>query len=176
MKKIWREIGQGTGQFKRHWLQYLALFISVDLIIQLLWIPIFRLVTTFVLQAGEIPFVSYQNIVTIIREHPLVVLVLLVELLLVLVVIYWQFAFILLGVRDISREMITVRGVCQEAWQCVRRLHWASLFVLLVYFVLVIPFADLVFRTPLLAKVQVPQYILDYLTRSGLLLTLQIIF
>lgn len=176
MKKIWREIGQGTSQFKRHWLQYLALFISVDLIIQLLWIPIFRLVTTFVLQAGEIPFVSYQNIVTIIREHPLVVLVLLVELLLVLVVIYWQFAFILLGVRDISREMITVRGVCQEAWQCVRRLHWASLFVLLVYFVLVIPFADLVFRTPLLAKVQVPQFILDYLTRSGLLLTLLIIF
>lgn len=176
MKEIYHEIGQGTGQFKRHWLQYLALFISVDLIIQLFWIPLFRFVTTFVLQAGEIPFVSYQNIVTIIRDHPLVIVALILELLLVLVVIYGQFAMILLGVRDISREMVTVRGLCWETWQCMRRLRFGSLGVLLVYFVLVIPFADLVFRTPLLAKVQIPQFILDYLTRSELLLTLLVCF
>lgn len=176
MKKIWLEIGQGTHQFKRHWLQYLALFISVDLIIQLLWIPIFRVLTTFLLQLGEIPFVSYQNIVTIIREHPLVVLALLVELFLILVVIYGQFTLVLVGVRNISREMMTVRGTCRETWQCLHRLRFSSLLILLVYFVLVIPFADLVFRTPLLAKVQVPQFILDYLTRNGLLLTLLISF
>lgn len=176
MSKIYHELGQGTSQFKRHWLQYLALFVSVDLVIQLFWIPLFRLVTTFVLQAGEIPFVSYQNIVTIVSHHPLVILALLLEFLLVLVVVYGQFAMILLGVRDISREMITVRGLCQETWACLRHLRVSSLAVLLVYFVLVIPFADLVFRTPLLAKIQIPQFILDYLTRSALLLALLVGF
>lgn len=176
MRKIYHELGQGTSQFKRHWLQYLALFVSVDLIIQLFWIPLFRFVTTFVLQAGEIPFVSYQNIVTIVSHRPLVILALLLEFLLVLVVVYGQFAMILLGVRDISREMVTVQGLCRETWTCLKRLRISFLAVLLVYFVLVIPFADLVFRTPLLAKIQIPQFILDYLTRSALLLALLVSF
>ena len=35
---------------------------------------------------------------------------------------------------------------------------------------LIIPFADIIFRTPLLAKIQVPQFIVDYLTRNAWLI------
>lgn len=55
MKKIWQELQHANRQFYRHWFSYLTLFISVDLIIQLIWIPIFRLITTFALQAGRSP-------------------------------------------------------------------------------------------------------------------------
>lgn len=158
--------------FTHHWFQYLALFIGVDLLIQLIWIPIFRIVTTVVLQAGEIPFVSYQNLVLIIRHHPLVVLALLVELLGLLLVVYGQFALVLLGIQQIRQGQFRIRQLLRTVVHQLASLRPGSLGVLLVYFLLVIPFADLVFRTPLLAKVQIPQFILDYLTRNSLLVTL----
>lgn len=171
MKNILTAIGQQTRAFQRHWLSYFSLFVSVDLVIQLIVIPLFRLATTVILQAAQIPFISYQNVVMIARHHPLVVVALLVELICLLLVVDLQFAAVLLGIRDISREMFTVRGLVRKIWQTLRRLRPSSLLVLMVYFILVIPFADLVYRTPLLAKIQVPQFILDYLTRNGLLLT-----
>ena len=171
MKNILTAIGQQTRAFQRHWLSYFSLFVSVDLVIQLIVIPLFRLATTVILQAAQIPFISYQNVVIIARHHPLVVVALLVELICLLLVVDLQFAAVLLGIRDISREMFTVRGLVREIWETLRRLRPSSLLVLMVYFILVIPFADLVYRTPLLAKIQVPQFILDYLTRNGLLLT-----
>lgn len=171
MKQILAEIKRDTSHFRQNWWAYLTLFVSVDLVIQLVAIPLFRLVTTYVLQAGAIPFVSYQNIVTIITQHPLVVVALLLELAALLLVIYWQFAIILLGVRDVQAGTIGVRQLLKESGQALRQLRASSLVVLLGYFVLVIPFADLVFRTPLLSKVQIPAFILDYLTRNAFLLT-----
>lgn len=176
MKKIWQELRQANRQFYRHWFLYLALFISVDLIIQLIWIPIFRLITTFTLQAGEIPFVSYQNVVTIVTRHPFVVLILLAELVAILLVVYGQFAMILLGVQEIKTGQLGVCRLIKATLTRLKDLRFSSLLVLLGYFVLVVPFADLVFRTPLLAKVQIPQFILDYLTRSALLLTVLLAF
>lgn len=171
MKQILATIKRETRHFNQYWWVYLTLFFSVDLVIQLVVIPAFRLVTTYVLQAGAIPFVSYQNIVTIITQHPLVVVALLLELALLLLVIYWQFAIILLGVRDIQAGTISVRHLLRESGQALHRLRPASLLVLLGYFVLVIPFANLVFRTPLLSKIQIPAFILDFMTRNAFLLT-----
>lgn len=171
MKQILAEIKRDTRHFRQNWWAYLTLFFSVDLVIQLVAIPLFRLVTTYVLQAGAIPFISYQNIVTIITQHPLVVVALLLELAALLLVIYWQFAIILLGVRDVQAGTIGVRQLLKESGQALRQLRASSLVVLLGYFVLVIPFADLVFRTPLLSKIQIPAFILDYLTRNAFLLT-----
>lgn len=168
---VWRQ----THKFKRHWVSYLTLFVSVDLLIQLIWIPIFRAVTTLVLQAAEIPFISYHNVLMIARHHPLVMVVLLAELACLLLVVYVQFAAVLLGIRDISREIISIRDLLRELGQALRCLRPGSLLVLAIYFILVIPFADLVYRTPLLAKVQVPQFILDYLTRNALLLTATVV-
>lgn len=176
MKQILATIKRETRHFNQYWWVYLTLFFSVDLVIQLVVIPAFRLVTTYILQAGAIPFVSYQNIVTIITQHPLVVVALLLELALLLLVIYWQFAIILLGVRDIQAGTISVRHLLRESGQALRQLRPASLLVLLGYFVLVIPFANLVFRTPLLSKIQIPAFILDFMTRNAFLLTGLLVF
>ena len=176
MKQILATIKRETRHFNQYWWVYLTLFFSVDLVIQLVVIPAFRLVTTYVLQAGAIPFVSYQNIVTIITQHPLIVVALLLELALLLLVIYWQFAIILLGVRDIQAGTISVRHLLRESGQALHRLRPASLLVLLGYFVLVIPFANLVFRTPLLSKIQIPAFILDFMTRNAFLLTGLLVF
>lgn len=176
MALSWHNLMKYSREFRRHWLQYCTLFITVDLTVQLLAIPFFRFMTTFVLQAGEVPFVSYMNIALILTRHPFVVLCLLAELVLLLLVVYLQFAFILLGVGEIAHDSFSLANLWQHLRISLRRLRFGSLVVLVGYFVLVIPFADLVYRTPLLSKIQIPEFILDFLTRNNWLLTGLIIF
>lgn len=176
MALLWHDLIEYTHEFRRHWLQYCTLFIAVDLVIQLLVVPFFRFVTTFVLQAGEVPFVSYMNVTLILTKHPFVVLCLVAELLLLLLVVYLQFALILLGVAEIAHGSFSFVNLWQHLRIPFRRLRFGSLVVLFGYFILVIPFADLVYRTPLLSKIQIPEFILDYLTRNNWLLAGLIIF
>lgn len=48
--------------------------------------------------------------------------------------------------------------------------------LLALYFLLIVPFADIVYRTPLLAKIQIPEFILDFLMRNVWLASGLIIF
>ncbi len=161
-----------SAEFKQNWFQYLILFTSISILNQFIFIPLFRYITTFVLQAGAIPFISYSNLVIILSEHPFVVFFLLIELALLLFVIYSQFALIILFIKN----NFAVKASISEFWQCLRHFRLGSLLLLAIYFLLVIPFANVVFRTPLLAKIKIPQFIIDYMTRSGILLAILIIF
>lgn len=176
MKNILREIYLYSQNFKRYWLQYIALFVGVDIFTQLLIIPIFRYVTTGILQAGAIPFISYQNISTIITTHTLIFLCLIVELILLLLVIYGEFAIILLGIREISQERFSFKFLLKETWQTYCSVRISSVLLLTLYFLLVVPFADIIYRTPLLAKIQIPEFILDFMTRNPWLTTGLVLF
>lgn len=176
MKTAWRDLRRFSREFRQHWLAFIVLFIGIDLLNQLILIPIFRLATTYILQAGGIPFISYQNIGLLITQHSLVVVGLIIELVLLLLVIYWQFALLLLGLRPILQNQVSFRRLLKQSFQAMRHIRPGSLPTMLLYFVLVLPFVDLVFRTPLLSKVQIPEFIVDFMTRSGALLTGLIVF
>ncbi|MBB1085587.1 glycerophosphoryl diester phosphodiesterase membrane domain-containing protein [Limosilactobacillus fastidiosus] len=176
MRAIWRNLCQYSRNFWQHWVSFIILFVGMDLANQLIFIPLFRLTTTYVLQAGGIPFISYQNIGILITQHTLVVIGLLIELILLLLVIYWQFAFLLLGLRLILGGQISFKRLLKESWLAIQNIRPGSFPLLLLYFMLVLPFVDLVFRTPLLSKVQIPEFILDFMTRNSVLLTILIIF
>ena len=103
LKNIFQEINKYTNNFRKYWLQYIALFIGIDLFTQVLIIPLFRYLTTAILKASAIPFISYQNIITIISTHTLMFLCLILELIVLLLVIYGEFSLILLGIREISQ-------------------------------------------------------------------------
>ena len=166
MKNAYRAFRQYSCQFRKNWLEYLILFGGLDIVNQFLVIPFFRWITTFVLQAGEIPFISYQNIVIILTHHPLVVVSLLIELICLMVIIYGEFMLLLTGFREIGLPEFSWRRMFRQTKETLSLLNFGSLILLLGYFLLIIPFADIIFRTPLLAKIQVPQFIVDYLTRN----------
>ena len=176
MKNIFRKIDMYSKNFRIHWLEYVALFIGIDIFTQMLIIPLFRYVTTGILKASAIPFVSYQNIVTIITTHTGVALLLIVELVILLLVIYGVFALILLGIREISQNPFSLKLLFKELWQTYRFVRVGSILLLGLYFLLIVPFADMVYRTPLLAKVQIPEFILDFMTRNIWLVSGLIIF
>ncbi|WP_289700196.1 glycerophosphodiester phosphodiesterase [Lactobacillus taiwanensis] len=176
MKNILKDINTYSKNFKQHWLEYIALFIGIDIFTQVLVIPVFRYVTTGILKAGAIPFISYQNIIIIITTHTLVFLCLILELAILLLVIYGGFALILLGIREISQEKFTFRFLLKELIQTYKSVRISSVLLLALYFLLIVPFADIVYRTPLLAKIQIPEFILDFLMRNVWLASELIIF
>lgn len=153
LKNIFQEINRYANNFRKYWLQYIALFIGIDLFTQVLIIPLFRYLTTAILKASAIPFISYQNIITIISTHTLMFLCLILELIVLLLVIYGEFSLILLGIREISQGRFSFRVLFKELWQSYRSVRIGSVLLLAVYFLLIVPFADLVYRTTLLAKV-----------------------
>ena len=176
MKNILKDINTYSKNFKQHWLEYIALFIGIDIFTQVLVIPVFRYVTTGILKAGAIPFISYQNIIIIITTHTLVFLCLILELAILLLVIYGGFALILLGIREISQEKFTFRFLLKELIQTYKSVQISSVLLLALYFLLIVPFADIVYRTPLLAKIQIPEFILDFLMRNVWLASVLTIF
>ena len=171
-----KDIQKYSQNFKNYWLQYIMLFLGIDLVSQFIIIPVFRYLTTYILQAGAIPFVSYQNVVIIITQHTFVFLALIIELLVLIGVIYVEFSFLLIGIRNISKNKFVFKEMFIKTGQAVKQMHPGSYLLITVYFVLVIPFADIIYRTPLLSKIKIPEFILDYMTRNGVLITILIIF
>lgn len=167
MTSILNDIKNNSNKFFKNWLRYLLLFVGLDLFNEIIIIPLFRWSTTYTLQAGAIPFISYQNIVTILTKHSLIAVVLLIECILLVLTIYIQFEFLMLAIQNIQAKFSTI---LKMTWQAIKRLRISSLLLLLGYFLLIIPFIDIVFRTPLLAKIQIPEFILDYMTRKLFLL------
>lgn len=166
MMKAYRAFRRYSRQFRDNWLEYLILFGGLDIVNQFVVIPFFRWLTTFVLQTGEIPFVSYQNIVIILTHHPLVIISLVTELMCLMIIIYGEFMLLLTGFREIGLREFNWRRMFRQTRETLSLLNFGSLILLLGYFLLIIPFADIIFRTPLLAKIQIPQFIIDYLTRN----------
>lgn len=166
MKAAFSDIKKYSREFQKHWLQYLSLFILLDLLNQFIVIPLFRYVTTFVLQAGAIPFISYQNVITIITSNTLDFGLLIVELIVLIMAVYIEFSFLLLGIHSIKESHFNFRNVWKQTFRSLTHMRLGSILLLTVYFILIVPFVDIVYRTPLLAKIQIPQFIMDYMTRS----------
>ena len=176
MKSAFEDIRVYTSEFKKHLLQYILLVLSLDLISQFIVIPLFRYVTTFVLQAGAIPFVSYQNVIIIITTHTSIFIILIIELILLMLIVYSEFAFLLIGVKNIKKATFTLPSVFKETFISLKTLRVSSLLLLIAYFIFIIPFAGIIFRTPLLSKIQIPDFILDYMTRNWILALILILF
>lgn len=170
--RTFKDIKDLSAEFKQNWLKYLVLFMSLDILNQFVFIPLFRLITTFVLQMGAIPFVSYSNLQIILMTHPFVVLALIIELLVLLIIIYAQFAFLIWMIK----ENFAVKSSLKKMVRNLRHLRPGSLPLLASYFLLIIPFANIIFRTPLLAKIKIPEFIIDYLTRTWWLALILLIF
>lgn len=99
-------------------------------------------------------------------------LALLIELAALLFVIYSQFALLILVIKN----QFDLKESLSEYGQCLKHFRLGSLLLLAIYFLLIVPFANIVFRTLLLAKLKIPQFIVDCMTRDWILLTVLVVF
>lgn len=159
-----RFVARYSREFLRHWGSYVLLILTTNLVLEYAVIPLFQFTASFILQKGDIPYVSNTNFLTILTQHPGVSLALLCLLLLILAVIFLQFTFQLFGIRSIqANENQNLWQLFKRSLRQMRHLRPAVFLFFLFYFMIVLPFANSVFRTPLLNKVTIPTFIVDFL-------------
>lgn len=168
-----RYVGTVLKELRARWLQYLIVVGLVGGAVSGIVIPLLRWLTRVILVRGGVPYLTLTNAVSVAIAHPLVALALLAEGIALLVIFYLQFAVMLGAVDTIRRrENYNYVQIITEALADLRHLRPGSFLFFAVYALLVVPLAGFIVGSSLLAKVQVPLFILDYLGRYPFLLLL----
>lgn len=162
--------------FSLHWKNYLILFLVVELSLEVAVIPLFNAWTSLLLNLGAIPYLSYINALSLVTSHPYITLGLLLELIILIICVFGQFALILNGVVLIKQDEFSFRAILKNTARQLRQLDPLGIFFFAGYFLLIVPFSGIFFNSPLLSKIVIPEFILDFLLQKPLYATLIGIF
>lgn len=162
--------------FSLHWKNYLILFLVVELSLEVAIIPLFNAWTSLLLNLGAIPYLSYTNALSLVTSHPYITLGLLLELIILIICVFGQFALILNGVVLIRQDEFSFRAILKNTARQLRQLDPLGIFFFAGYFLLIVPFSGIFFNSPLLSKIVIPEFILDFLLQKPLYATLLGIF
>lgn len=161
----------------KHIFSYIWLFIASTVAVYGILIPIFTLIGSVMLRLARVRYISNTNLIEIISQHPVLDLGLILLTLAVIVAIYWQVTFLFLGTMQINYgKKLTIDSLLRLSVQRVRKTFFRSVWFLLIYCILILPFGGLGFSTPLLNKIRIPSFLVDYfLTENRPLLLVMIL-
>lgn len=126
--------------------------------------PLLVTIIRFILQRGDIPYLSYDTIGDIFFHHPFVLLSLLIMLVLILLILYFEFTFLLLTMYFIQkRQKVSLGSLLKETMRHLRKFKVSNFFAFLFYFLLLSPIGWTQFNSELLSKVKVPIFIVDFI-------------
>ncbi|AVL02309.1 glycerophosphodiester phosphodiesterase [Pediococcus pentosaceus] len=161
----------------KHIFSYIWLFIASTVAVYGILIPIFTLIGSVMLRLARVRYISNTNLIEIISQHPVLDLGLILLILAVIVAIYWQVTFLFLGTMQINYgKKLTIDSLLRLSIQRVRKTFFRSVWFLLIYCILILPFGGLGFSIPLLNKIRIPSFLVDYfLTENRPLLLVMIL-
>lgn len=169
MGQAWTFWRRSTRHFRHHWGSYVSLVFLTNVAISYCAIPIFGWLTAALLRWQQVPYMSYTNLGNIVLDHPVAVIGLLAILLAIMLLVYWQFAFLLLGIRNIRRGRPRTTGQLLRATVTSLKGASPSTFLFFMgYFIVILPFGSILFSTPLLNKAKLPAFITSYLLDNPL--------
>ncbi|MDO4903113.1 MAG: glycerophosphodiester phosphodiesterase [Limosilactobacillus sp.] len=146
--------------------------VAVDLVLRFVILPIFFFVNTWILQGMEIPFVSLRNTGIIITTHPLLCLALLAEIVAGMFFMYYLMVLIMDGM--LSMWLMTKFSFV-SVWHNFKQITVGKMLLVMMYWMLVLPFNTLLFRTPLFNEIQLPQFMADFLPRKPWILVITVV-
>lgn len=172
-KRLFR---QTIRTFLKNWIAYITLVFTLNLILTFIIVPIMRWLTKVIMVQNSVPYVSYTNVGWLFTKRPLAVLELALLAIVILLLVFWQFAFLIQGIEGIhhNQERRLTR-ITLSALQAMRQLRVSSFIFFIPYFVLILPFSDMFFTSPLLSKIQLPDFILTFMESNALYLSLLVI-
>ena len=163
----WRFWWDSTRRFYKNWGSYVALIFSTNLVISYLAVPFFNWLLEMLLKWQGVSYVSYTNIGSIIVRTPIAALGMVAILLAVIILVYWQFAFLLLGIINIFRgRPQTIRQVLRTTVTSLTLTSPSTFLFFIGYFIVILPFGSFIFTTPLLNKARIPAFIVSYLLEN----------
>ena len=120
--------------------------------------------TRLILQRGSIDYLSTDNIPTLISQHPGVFFSLIAVLLLILLLVYFEFTFLLMSVYFIKKqEPISLKQLLQLTIRQIKKVRPMIFLFFLAYFFLILPISGLSFNSDLLSKIKIPAFIMDFI-------------
>ncbi|GBG97228.1 glycerophosphoryl diester phosphodiesterase membrane domain-containing protein [Lactococcus termiticola] len=149
-------------EFRKNWLAYMSLFLGVYFSITYIIVPIFHALAAWLMRLGGIPYISFNNLGSIIGQHLLGFIALIILLLVIIFLVYVQFVFQMVGVLMIQKGEGSFRKIFHETAVRLKLVSFRTLLFFLLYFVIILPFGSYVFSSPLLAKVKIPVFTLEF--------------
>lgn len=153
-------------EFSKFWFEYISVFIGTTLAITFVIIPLLESISGLIMRLSGIPYVSYNNLGNLIQNHFLGVLGLLIILFLLIFLVYVQFIIQFKGIRLIQSRSLTLKNLFKEVVSSAKKVKIQQLGFFLFYFLLIIPFGRYVFSTPLLSKIKIPVFTLEFFLKS----------
>ncbi|EMF0059015.1 glycerophosphodiester phosphodiesterase [Enterococcus hirae] len=136
----------------------------MHLFILFICLPLLNSTTKFILNRGAIDYISSDNISTILSKHPGVLLSLTAVLLTILLLVYFEFTFLLMSVYFIKKQTpISLKQLLQATFRQLKKIRPLTFLFFLAYFVLILPISGLSFNSDLLSKVKIPAFIIDFI-------------
>lgn len=127
-------------------------------------LPLLGSMTRLILQRGSIDYLSTDNIPTLISQHPGVFFSLITVLLLILLLVYFEFTFLLMSVYFIKKqEPISLKQLLQLTIRQIKKVRPMIFLFFLAYFFLILPISGLSFNSDLLSKIKIPAFIMDFI-------------
>lgn len=136
----------------------------MHLFILFICLPLLNSTTRFILNRGAIDYISSDNISTILSQQPGVLLSLTAVLLTILLLVYFEFTFLLMSVYFIKKQTpISLKQLLQATFRQLKKIRPLTFLFFLAYFVLILPISGLSFNSDLLSKVKIPAFIMDFI-------------
>ncbi|MGG5358881.1 MULTISPECIES: glycerophosphodiester phosphodiesterase [unclassified Enterococcus] len=127
-------------------------------------LPLLNSATRFILHRGSIDYLSYDNIPLIFSQHPGVLASLFVVLLMILLLVYFEFTFLLISVYFIKkREAVFLRQLLKMTFAQIKKVRPLTFLFFMAYFLLILPISGLSFNSDFLSKVKIPAFIMDFI-------------
>ena len=141
-------------------------------------LPLLGSTTRFILRRGAIDYLSSDNITIIISQHPGVLLSLIAVLLTILLLVYFEFTFLLMSVYFIKKQVpISLKQLLELTFFQLKKIRPLTFLFFLAYFLLILPISGLSFNSDLLSKVKIPAFIMDFIfTNRWIVVSTFIIF
>lgn len=140
-------------------------------------LPVLKSTTRFILRRGAIDYLSSENISTVISKHPNVFLSLMAVLLMILLLVYFEFTFLLISVYFIKKQKpISLKQLLQATIRQLKKIRPLTFLFFLAYFLLILPISGLNFNSDLLSKIKIPAFIMDFIFANRWIVVSSFIF
>ncbi|MCB5954324.1 glycerophosphoryl diester phosphodiesterase membrane domain-containing protein [Enterococcus sp. CWB-B31] len=139
-------------------------------------LPALSSLTKFILRQGSINYISSDALGLLFQKHPFVLTALVLLLTAILVIVFFEFTFLLLSVFFIKKkEPITLKQLLRGTFYQLKKIKASTILFFLFYFFLILPISGLGFNSDLLSKIKIPAFILDYIFANRVIIVASVL-
>lgn len=153
-----------TFEFIRKSRYYFFDVLIVHLLMLFVLLPLLSQGLKGILKFGGIPYLSSDNLLEIVTQHGFVLLGMIILLVIMLCLVYFEFTFLILSFAYIlEQKIVTVPQLFFQSLKVIQGTTFSKLLFFLTYFLILLPLSGLGFHSELISKIKIPAFILDFI-------------